>query len=200
MKNHETSAVSREDLAAAERVVEAIIFASPIPVPEEYLQSRIDVPLGPVFERLSEFYCAPRAPHLVRVVGGWTFSCAEALAELPPKEPEPEDLPKVAMGVMACILWHQPVTLGSIKDFMGRRPKKAVMDLLVGQGWIKQGERSQEPGRPMTWVTTAEFLAHIGIERLSDLPDPDLLQGISSAPEEREEVFSPAAMPVAGRR
>lgn len=200
METQETRGAGPDALAAAERVVEAIIFASRIPVPEEYLQSLIEVPVPLVLDRLGEFYAPPRAPRLVRVVGGWKFSCEEAVKELPPREGAEKQLGRTAMGVMACVLWHQPVTLASITEFIGQRPNSATMKMLKQLGWIAHGERSQEPGRPMTWVTTQEFLDHLGVAKLSDLPDPDLLHSITSVPEEREEPFSPAAMPVAGRR
>ncbi len=43
-------------------------------------------------------------------------------------------------------------------------------------GWIKPGRRRETAGRPLTWVTTNDFLVHFGLENLNDLPRLDDLK------------------------
>ena len=37
-------------------------------------------------------------------------------------------------------------------------------------GWVKPGRRRETPGRPLTWMTTHDFLDHFQLENLNDLP------------------------------
>ena len=37
-------------------------------------------------------------------------------------------------------------------------------------GWVRMGPRREVPGRPLTYLTTPEFLAHFGLESRRDLP------------------------------
>jgi segregation and condensation protein B len=37
-------------------------------------------------------------------------------------------------------------------------------------GWIMPKGRRETPGRPVTWVTTDQFLAHFGLADKRDLP------------------------------
>ena len=46
----------------------------------------------------------------------------------------------------------------------------------VEAGWVKPKGRRQTPGRPATWVTTEQFLAHFGLDQLADLPGIDELK------------------------
>ena len=43
-------------------------------------------------------------------------------------------------------------------------------------GWVKPGKRREIPGRPVTWMTTPEFMDHFGLESLRDLPGVDELR------------------------
>jgi segregation and condensation protein B len=44
-------------------------------------------------------------------------------------------------------------------------------------GWIRPRGRRKTPGRPLTFGTSEAFLAHFGLEQLSDLPGLDELKG-----------------------
>ena len=44
------------------------------------------------------------------------------------------------------------------------------MDQLLELEWIRFGRRKMSPGRPVTYVVTAEFLDHFGLETARDLP------------------------------
>jgi segregation and condensation protein B len=43
-------------------------------------------------------------------------------------------------------------------------------------GWVKPGRRRETPGRPLTWITTSEFLDQFGLESIMELPGLDDLK------------------------
>ena len=43
-------------------------------------------------------------------------------------------------------------------------------------GWVRPARRRDVPGRPLTFVTTAEFLVHFGLSSRRDLPGIDDLR------------------------
>jgi segregation and condensation protein B len=51
-----------------------------------------------------------------------------------------------------------------------------MMKSLLGKGLIQETGRTDGPGRPILYSTTAEFLQHFGINSVRDLPPLDLMQ------------------------
>ena len=66
------------------------------------------------------------------------------------------------------------------------------LDLLMEAGWVRPAGRREVPGRPLTYATTAGFLAHFGLASRRDLPGIDdlkaagLLDPIDAAMEQLE--------------
>ena len=48
--------------------------------------------------------------------------------------------------------------------------------MLIEAGWVKPGKRRETLGRPLTWITTANFLDQFALESLMDLPGLDELK------------------------
>ena len=67
---------------------------------------------------------------------------------------------------------------------------KGTLDVLMEAGWVRPAGRREVPGRPLTYATTANFLAHFGLQSRRDLPGIDdlkaagLLDPIDSAMEQ----------------
>ena len=76
------------------------------------------------------------------------------------------------------IAYHQPITRPEIEDFRGVSISRGVMDALMDLGWIRPGRRREAPGRPLTWVTTREFLVHFGLDSIQDLPGVEELKAL----------------------
>ena len=154
------------------RIVEAILFASPEPVSEQALAERL--PEGAdVAEALGELarHYAERGVNLTRVAGGWAFRTAEDLApHLRAEVKVGRRLSRAAVESLAIIAYHQPVTRSEIEEIRGVAAGRGSLDILLEAGWIRPAGRRRTPGRPMTWATTAAFLAHFGLDGLDDLP------------------------------
>jgi len=63
-----------------------------------------------------------------------------------------------------------------VEEVRGVSLSRGTLDHLLEAGWIKPKGRRRAPGRPLTWVTTNEFLGHFGLDSLSDLPGVEELK------------------------
>ncbi len=163
----------------AERMAEALIFASAQPVPESFLADRLprgtNVPA--LLIRLAQNY-AGRGVNLVRTADSWAFRTAPDLSFVIRKdENEVRKLSRAALEVLAIIAYHQPVTRAEIEDIRGVQTSKGTLDVLMEAGWVRFRGRRRSPGRPVTLGTTTDFLDHFGIEELRDLPGLEELKG-----------------------
>src|SRR5881394_4604703 len=160
------------------RLIEALLFAAGEPLDEKTLRARLPegVDIASAMRRLQAEY-APRGVNLVRVAGKWTFRTANDLAWLLSRDSvEPKKLSRAANETLAIIAYHQPVTRAEIEDIRGVTVSKGTVDVLMETGWIRPRGRRKAPGRPLTFGTTEAFLAHFGLESISDLPGMDELK------------------------
>ncbi|MFN7104046.1 MAG: SMC-Scp complex subunit ScpB, partial [Pseudorhizobium sp.] len=166
-------------LAEAERIAEALVFASAEPVSEDFLAERlplgVDVPT--LMEGLSSFYAA-RGVNLIRSGDRWGFRTAADLSFVIRKDDnDVRKLSRAALEVLAIIAYHQPVTRAEIEDIRGVQTSRGTLDVLMEAGWVRFRGRRRTPGRPVTLGTTPDFLDHFGLEELRDLPGLDELKG-----------------------
>jgi len=167
-----------EQRTLAKRVAEAIVFASPEPISEKSISERL--PAGSdvkaVLADLAADY-APRGIRLVKIAESWTFRTAPEVApHLQLERKVTRKLSRAALEALGIVAYHQPVTRAEIEDIRGVALSRGTLDVLLEAGWIKPGKRRRTPGRPVTWVTTQEFLDHFGLEKLEDLPGLDELK------------------------
>lgn len=166
-------------LAEAERIAEALVFASAEPVSEAFLAERLPrgTDVGAVMQRLMEIY-APRGVNLVKTGDRWAFRTAADLSFVIRKDDtETRKLSRAALEVLAIIAYHQPVTRAEIEDIRGVQTSKGTLDVLMEAGWVRFRGRRRTPGRPVTLGTTPDFLDHFGLEELRDLPGLEELKG-----------------------
>src|SRR5208337_4219823 len=166
---------SPEDL----RIAEAMVFASAEPLEESSIAARLSdgADVGAVMEELRQLY-AGRGVNLVRVARRWTFRTAEELSWLLTREGEEKrKLSRAALETLAIVAYHQPVTRADIEEIRGVAVSKGALDVLMEAGWVRMRGRRKAPGRPITYGTTQEFLAHFGLDAVGDLPGLDELEG-----------------------
>lgn len=165
--------------AEALRVVEALLFASAVPLTAQDLarQCPSGSDMAAVLEELSVSY-APRGVNLVQVAGKWAFRTAADLGYLLAREAEePRRLSRAALETLAIVAYHQPVTRGEIEEIRGVATSRGTLDALLETGWIRLRGRRRTPGRPVTYGTTPEFLSQFGLDQIDDLPGLDELKG-----------------------
>ena len=172
-------ALRERALLEAERIAEALIFASSDPVAEVLIAGKLPegAPVGVVISRLAESY-AHRGVNLVRVGDAWAFRTAADLGFLiRQEETEIKKLSRAGLEVLSTIAYHQPVTRAEIEYVRGVATSKGTLDVLMETGWVRMRGRRRSPGRPVTYGTTPAFLDHFGLEDLRDLPGMDELKG-----------------------
>ena len=172
-------AEAEQALAEAERIAEALVFASAGPVEEALIARRLPegIAVGEVMQRLSLFY-AGRGVNLLKVGDRWAFRTAPDLAFLVRDEKtEIRKLSRAGLEVLAIIAYHQPVTRAEIEEIRGVATSKGTLDVLLESGWVRMRGRRRSPGRPVTYGTTPDFLDHFGLEELGDLPGLEELKG-----------------------
>ncbi|WP_374449271.1 SMC-Scp complex subunit ScpB [Stella sp.] len=160
------------------RLAEALLFAAAEPLDAETIAQRLPegTDVAALMERLAADY-APRGVQVVRVAGRWALRTAPDLAGALRLERTVARKPtRAAIETLAIIAYHQPVTRAEIEEIRGVALSRGTLEILMEAGWIKPKGRRQTPGRPATWVTTEAFLAHFGLDQLSDLPGIDELK------------------------
>jgi segregation and condensation protein B len=184
----ETEEEARDEAAAtpsvhglleAERIAEALVFASAQPVPEGFIADRLPrgTDVRSLMLKLRADY-APRGVNLVQVDDAWAFRTAADLSFVIRKdEGEVKKLSRAALEVLAIIAYHQPVTRAEIEDIRGVQTSRGTLDVLMEAGWVRFRGRRRTPGRPVTLGTTRDFLDHFGLEEIRDLPGLEELKG-----------------------
>lgn len=161
-----------EAFAQGLRIVEALLFASTMPLSTEELGRSVPagIEIGQVLVRLRELY-AGRGVNLRQVAGGWAFRTAPDLGYLLAAEAEPpRKLSRAALEILAIIAYHQPVTRAEIEEIRGVSTSPGTLDVLMETAWIRPRGRRRAPGRPLTYGTTETFLVHFGLDTIKDLP------------------------------
>jgi segregation and condensation protein B len=182
------------ELSDTLRAVEATLFAASEPLSVAdivlYVGDGRDVPAA-LFE-LSAHY-AGRGINLVERGGRWHFQTAPDLAHLLRREREDaRKLSRAAVETLAIVAYHEPVSRAEIEAIRGVQISKGTLDVLMEAGWVRPAGRREVPGRPLTYATTAGFLADFGLQSRRDLPGLDdlkaagLLDPIDAAQEQLE--------------
>ncbi len=149
------------------RLVEALLFASAAPLDEESIAERLPdgTDVAALIAALEAHYDA-RGVNLVRVANGWTFRTAPDLgSRLKLERKVGRKLSRAAVETLAIVAYHQPVTRAEIEDIRGVIISKGTLDTLMEAGWIMPKGRKETVGRPVTWVTTDDFLIALRIGR-----------------------------------
>lgn len=160
------------------RTLEAMLFASAQPLSLGTIRERLPegADIGGMLIELQKTY-EGRGVSLVNMEGNWAFRTAPELGSaLQLKRDVRRPLSRAAMETLAIVAYHQPVTRAEIENIRGVVTSGGTLDILMEAGWVKPGRRREAPGRPLTWVTTTQFLDQFGLQTLTDLPGLDDLK------------------------
>jgi segregation and condensation protein B len=161
------------------RLIEAVLFASGAPLSLTQIMPYLSgeemeqKDLRDFLKELQQDY-SMRGVNLLEVDGKWMFRTAVDLADMMTLEKQVhKKLSRAAMETLSIIAYHQPVTRSEIENIRGVSTNKGTLDTLMELNWVKPGRRRETLGRPLTWVTTTDFLDHFSLESLTDLPGMD---------------------------
>lgn len=168
-------------ISEQERAIEAMLFASDVPLDPRALAARLgaDVPLADVRAALAAIAArhAGGGIELVERGGKWHFQTPADLAWLLRRERDDvRKLSRAATEVLAIIAYHEPVSRAEIEAIRGVQTAKGTLDVLMEAEWIVPCGRREVPGRPLIYKTTDQFLQHFGLASRKDLPGIDDLR------------------------
>ncbi|MCK9523807.1 MAG: SMC-Scp complex subunit ScpB [Proteobacteria bacterium] len=141
---------------------------------------------------------ADRGIQLIEVAGGFRFAthpdCAEVVRHITAVRPLKMSRP--ALETLAIVAYKQPCTRADIED-VRRVDCGATLKFLFERNLIRVLGRKEEPGRPMIYGTSSDFLTLFNLKSLSELPS---LREFTELWEEHqllvdEETESPEEMP-----
>ena len=164
-------------LSTGEREVEAILFAAAEPLEIETIEDRISkkIDVKKILKKLEDVY-KNRGINLVCISNKWSFRTASNLSSLMSKQKTVEKkLSKAAIETLSIIVYHQPVTRAEIEEIRGVAFGTNTLDILMELNWVTPMGRKENPGKPIQYGTTEDFLSHFNLQKLSDLPTVDEL-------------------------
>lgn len=182
------------DLEEIKAILESLIFTAEKPLPlseavrivQEVKAEEVDPSLRDLvsqgMQQLMEDYSSLhplRGLELAEVAGGFQFRTIPAHAPYVSKlfEERPRGLSRAAMETLAIIAYRQPVTRPEIEEVRGV-DSSGVLKLLLERQLIRVRGRRDEPGRPLLYGTTPEFLEFFGLKDLGELPSLEEFQSL----------------------
>jgi segregation and condensation protein B len=154
-------------------LLEALLFASDKPLKARELARFASAPVQDVrsvLADLKEGY-ADRGIVLSEVAGGWQFRThvqyAPFVRELTSERPV--RLTRAQVETLAIVAYRQPITRPEIDEIRGV-DSGATLKLLLERDLLRILGKKDEPGRPLLYGTTSQFLEFFGLKALGDLP------------------------------
>jgi segregation and condensation protein B len=173
-------------------VVEALLFASDVPLEAERIRDVLDLEsVGAArevaHELIARYEAEPRGLAIVEVGGGYRMVTRPELAPWLVRLARARTrvrLSRPALETLAIIAYKQPVSRPELDAVRGVN-SEAVLDNLLERRLIRIGGRKEAPGRPFLYETTREFMVAFGLRDLADLPkiEVELVIPESLAPE-----------------
>ena len=157
--------------------IEALLFVASEPVPFAQLAEVLDIKAAMVEAALAELEAAlrPRGIRLQSHAGRVQLTTApEAAASIERflGLESTSHLSRPALETLALIAYRQPVTHPEIDAVRGVN-SESMLKSLRSKGLINESGRAEGPGRPILYVTAPEFLQHLGLNSISELPPLD---------------------------
>ena len=172
-------------------LLEALLFVSdrPMKVADLADVARADSKeCRAILEELSAHYRdESRGFQLDELAGGWQLRTSATFApfvrELTAQKPV--RLTRAQVETLAIVAYRQPITRPEIEDVRGV-DGGAVLKLLLDRDLVRVLGKKDEPGRPLLYGTTTNFLQFFGLKSLRDLPT---LREFAELSDESKEVF-----------
>ena len=177
-----------------QRIIEAVLFASDVPVEErkllDILDDRIESSLLlEIIDTLNKEYDKAAKPfRIVEVAGGYQF---ETLPQYGPfverlfhRRNRPK-LSRASLETLAIVAYRQPISRSEIDALRGVDSDASIRTLL-NRELIEITGRSESIGKPLLYGTTAEFLRYFGLKDIKDLPGADELASMFDGSEMEE--------------
>ncbi|MEZ4388708.1 MAG: SMC-Scp complex subunit ScpB [Candidatus Krumholzibacteriia bacterium] len=167
------------------REIEALLFASDSPLSLSRLRKMFpDEESSAIKAALAEleadYTAAGHAFTVVEFGGGWQVATRPEYAPLVEKlltTRKYTRLSRAGLEVLAIIAYRQPITRLEVDEIRGVQSSGALATLQE-RNLVTVVGRSEAIGHPLLYGTTREFLFHLGLKGLSQLPDLPTLEEV----------------------
>jgi segregation and condensation protein B len=184
-------------------IVEALVFAAEEPLTLEDLDELFP---GAGREALQEsldevvrtWDSSERGLQVIRVAGGYRMTTRPEHGEWVRalfRARNRRRLSGAALETLAIVAYRQPITTPEIQVLRGTDPA-GVLQTLLDRRLLRVVGRKKVVGKPLLYGTTQEFLAHFGLNSLTDLPTLQEFGALAASlalPQRQEAPISPGA-------
>lgn len=163
------------------KIVEALLFASPEPLTQAHLNSIIEpdlvdpelTELENIIEDLKNKYLEnDNAFTVVQVASGYQLvsrSEYEIFIRRMLKKSGRLTLTNASLETLAIVAYRQPVNRFEIESIRGV-DSSGVLKTLLSKNLIKIKGRDSGPGRPLLYNTTEKYLEYFGLNTITEMP------------------------------
>ncbi len=179
------------------RELEALLFATDSPLTVARLKKIFPEAETAEFKKAveelqEEFESSGHAFTVVEFGGGWQIATKPEFSPIVEKMLKTRRftrLSKAGLEVLAIIAYRQPITRLEVDDIRGVNSSGAI-GTLTERNLAAVVGRSQSVGNPLLYGTTREFLNHLGLKGLNQLPDLPDIEGVMDDRDELKEFAS----------
>ncbi len=178
-------------------VVETLLFLAEKPLSVEELRQSTGIEparIARALDQLSGHYREGISGIVLHeVAGGWQLRTSPDNADFARRflRVKPQRLTRAALETLAIVAYRQPVTRPEIEDIRGV-DCGAVVKALLERRLVKILGKKEEPGRPILYGTTREFLEFFALKDLASLPT---LREFRELSEEHRDIVEKAPEP-----
>jgi segregation and condensation protein B len=172
----EVPELTTEEVGMLGKVLFALLFASPEPLSMGRLKDLTESPTQHVragLDALEELIGASELPLILRsIAGGFRLFSAPEVADVVTrlsKVRKSEQISPAALETLAIVAYRQPTTKAEVEAIRGVQAGPMLRGL-IDRGLVKVTGRADQPGSPLQYGTTREFLDRFGLENLKELP------------------------------
>ena len=187
-------------------ILEGLLFVAALPLPLDQVEKVTGIApevADAQFRALQQRYAqAGSGLVLHEVAGGWQLRTAPECSEYVRRllQIKPQRLTRAALETLAIIAYRQPVTRPEIEDIRSV-DSGAVVKALLERKLIKILGKKEEPGHPLLYGTSKEFLEFFNLKNLASLPTLREFQELSEESRQIvEEQIGEKPEPIAGHR
>jgi segregation and condensation protein B len=153
--------------------IESLIFSFPEPITVRRLARLLSLEgrrVRELIELIASHY-AERGIVLREVSGGFQFQTHPDNAPVvrAALKVKPMRMSRPALETLAIVAYRQPITRADVEDIR-RVDCGGTLRFLFEKGLVRVLGRKEEPGRPILYGTSQEFLELFGLKSLGDLP------------------------------
>lgn len=180
------------------KIIEGLLFASSKPLSVEDILKLFDKKERPslgkvrsVLKSLQAHY-QDRGVILQEVASGFRFQVAQEMTPWVSKfwEEKPARLSRALLETLALIAYRQPITRGEIEDIRGVVVSTQIVRTLMELEWVRIVGHKEVPGRPALYSTTKQFLDHLNLKNLDELPPLAELRDLEEIAKELDQKMS----------